>query len=82
MTNETLPEVWVTKYALTTGITKIGSAGIIKSNALTINTVIGYFHKPHWHTTEAAAKAHAEQMRLKKIASLRKQIEKLEALKF
>ncbi len=34
------------------------------------------------HETEAAAKAAAESMRLKKIASLKKQIAKLEAMKF
>lgn len=34
------------------------------------------------HETEAAAKAAAESMRLKKIASLKKQIAKLEVMKF
>lgn len=41
-----------------------------------------YLHKPDWHETKEAALLHAETMRQKKIASLRKQIQKLEQMKF
>ena len=39
-------------------------------------------HGNDWHRTEADAVARAEQMRVKKIASLEKQIAKLKKLSF
>ena len=41
-----------------------------------------HIHKPYWHTTPEAAIASAEEMRTKKLASLKKQIAKLEAITF
>ncbi|MGE0278428.1 MAG: hypothetical protein AB7R40_23780 [Nitrospiraceae bacterium] len=40
------------------------------------------FSKKDWHETAEAALAQADAMRLKKIASLKKQIAKLEAMRF
>lgn len=49
--------------------------------AVTLNYT-QYFHKGEWFLTEDEAKTDAENRRKKKIASLKKQIEKLEKLKF
>ena len=75
---------WVTKYALTCGIKQMevedwhdARPGMVL-NTKTITT----YHVPDWHRTEAEAKARAEEMRAAKIASLRKQIAKLEAMEF
>lgn len=78
-------KVWVTVYALTTGIMErvidpVGG-GVAKDMEAPVPT---YYHIQgrDWHRTREGAVARAEQMRLKKIASLRKQIAKLEALRF
>ena len=80
-------KVWVTRYALTDGIW-IGEADIYAESP---NMIGFYREKPigllyvfgnDWHRTEEAAIRRAEEMRTRKIASLRKQIAKLEALKF
>lgn len=41
-----------------------------------------YYHGKNWHTTKEEAVKRAEEMRIKKIKSLRKQLEKLEKLEF
>ena len=79
-------QVWITRYAITSGIgkafgfpSKMGTGSFIKNpgswKCETIRT-------KHWHKTEAEAVARAKEMRDKKIASLKKQIAKLEAMKF
>jgi hypothetical protein len=40
---------------------------------------ITYYHRPDWHETRYKAVQRAEQMRVKRIESLRKQLAKLEA---
>lgn len=77
-------KVWITKYALTSGIieTEIIKSGPIYTvfeNDLFLYT---YDREKDWHTSYAGAKSRAEKMRQKKIASLKKQIEKLEGMKF
>lgn len=77
---------WVTKYALSTGI-KIVSGRVCHSItseafAYSTNGFGAMAHGNDWHRTEAEAIARAEQMRLKKIASLEKQIAKLKKLSF
>lgn len=71
-------KVWITKWALTQGIkeceaewndtfpnmVKIGQSNIV--------------HKPYWHTTLKEAQKKAESMRIEKIKSLTKQIERLQ----
>lgn len=79
---------WVTKYALTEGIQAIWAEDYFDVSDRMIRRItdngyyMAFFHKPHWHLTEADAVAHAEKMRVAKIKSLQKQIAKLEALKF
>jgi hypothetical protein len=41
-----------------------------------------YYHNGDWHRTEANAIARAEEIRGNKLASLNRQIKKIEALKF
>lgn len=78
--------VYVTKYALTDGIGEI-EAETFKDAPNMVrdhngNGYASYYHKPDWHESLVAAKARAEKMRLNKIASLKKQLEKLEKMKF
>ena len=74
---------WVTKYALTLGIKKVDG----RINHKISSGMLCYgdgetAHGNDWHRTEAEAVARAEQMRLKKIESLNKQIAKLKKLSF
>ena len=81
---------WISKYALTEGVFSIDlnepepdQPSLISSNG----TVDGRWHMYHgegreWHRTEDAAKTRAEDMRVAKIVSLKKQISKLEKLTF
>lgn len=80
-------KVYITKYALTDGIQEYDNAEVSTISRTMISIIRPgklrlCFHKPHWHETREAAIQRAEEMRLKKIASLNKQIEKLEQLKF
>jgi hypothetical protein len=86
-------KVWVTKYALTEGIQEMEAKDLDPGypNMISVSPRdksgdwIGspqYFHKPNWHTESTEAYARAEKMRIAKIASLRKQITKLEKMKF
>lgn len=74
---------WLTKYALTGGIRAVlgdepSELGYVRPEGYWNHYRLG----KNIHETEAEAKKAAESMRLKKIASLRKQIAKLEELKF
>lgn len=74
---------WVTKYALTLGILKVKG-----QHCLSIDPgFLSYFpygdaHGNDWHLSEQAALDRAEEMRLAKIATLKKQIAKLEKMQF
>lgn len=78
-------KVWITKYALTKGVTEknvdICGDGMVNESD---NRSPVYYHGEgkDWHRTKESALAKAEEMRKKRIASLRKQIEKLEKLRF
>ena len=78
-------KVWISKYALTQGIIET-EAKKTSSDSISITkeckTPTNWFYKGDWHETKEAAIAKAEEMRQKKIASLKKQIEKLEGMKF
>ena len=84
MNGETI-EVWSTKYALTGGI-QLWTVEDVGSGMVRIlgQQYTSYLHKEgrDWHRSLNAAKKRAEDMRLKKIASLRKSITEIEALKF
>jgi len=76
--------VWITKYALTQGILKAeAEVSSISERMISIEggRFLECFHKPHWHTTEEDALAQAEEMRRKKIASLKKSLDKIEKMK-
>lgn len=80
-------KIWVTKYALTVGI-KVYKAReeprdghVVVHDRQGLNGWSMFFGKD-WHTSEDAALKRAEQMREDKIASLKKQIEKLNELSF
>lgn len=77
-------KAWITKHALSTGIEKHEAeylgADIIRLRHHTHISFIG--EGINWHRTREAAIARAEKMRRAKIASLRKQIERLEKLTF
>ena len=81
-------KVWITKYALTERII-MAEATLCDSEGVRPLTMIRreisascvtYYHKPDWHETRRGAVERAEQMRQKKIASLRKQLAKLEGM--
>lgn len=75
--------VWITKYALTTGImteqvedpAQDYSPNMVCAKAIGLSA---YFHGKDWHRTREAAVARAEEMRKTKLVSLRMQIAKLE----
>ena len=80
-------KVWITKYALSTGKiieaeldSKLCESGVSVSwdNGTRCNT----FWDKEWHNTKEEALFYADKMRQKKITSLKKQIERLEKLRF
>ena len=78
---------WITKYALTTGIDIVQAEWCNDISEMMISYVKGgggrmTAHGNDWHRTPEAAIARAEEMRDAKIASMRKQLEKLERMVF
>jgi hypothetical protein len=76
-------KVWLSKSALTDGVTECVVTGAFEGRIRTDN----YYWRPltagkDVHATRAEAVAAAEEMRKRRIESLRKQIAKLEALTF
>lgn len=78
-------KVYITKYALSKGIFELE----VEQSKNFPDMVCGFIYDDHyhgegieWHRTMEAAITRAEEMRLKKIRSLKKQIEKLERMKF
>lgn len=92
MQEEPKINVWITKYALTEGI--YGTMATVCLNVNTTGNMIAvkstnriveqYFHGKgkQWTDSFEEAVKFAEKMREKKIASIRKQINKLEKLDF
>lgn len=84
-------KVWITKYALTRGIEEITSEDVsrmfIKKNGDLVMYgesgmfPVSYSSDNYFLDKESAVKK-AEEMRQKKIESLKKQIEKLERMRF
>ena len=81
-------KVWITKYALTDGILEKecvecgnGTDGMIREKE---NSYPVYYHGEgkDWHRTKESAIKKAEEMRQKKIENLKKQIKKLERMRF
>lgn len=78
-----LPVVYVTKFALTKGVlayknvkhcTSVGNGGMISTGGLTC------YHKPFWYENLSDALAHVEKLRRARIASLQREIVKLNNL--
>ena len=79
-------KIWNTKLALSRGVIE-QDAQFVGDRYATVkwpNGVMEYLHKEgkDWHRTRESAIARAEVMRKAKIASLRDQIVRLEALNF
>lgn len=77
-------KVWISKYAQTDGIQE-AECEISGSLAVDMTTPYArYFHGEgrDWHRTEEDAIKKAEEMRIRKIASLKKNLKKLEEMKF
>ena len=86
-------KVWITKYALTDGIEEIDSNQVkefeitdmgylyFRRNGKYSYTMAIYSQKD-WHRTKESAIKKAEEMRQNKIVSLKKQIKKLEEMRF
>lgn len=76
-------KAFITKYALSAGVLEVDSKdagdGMIEYNG---GGYTCYAHGDDWHATPYAAKIKAEAMRVARIASLKKQIAKLEKLAF
>jgi tmRNA-binding protein len=76
-------KIYVTKYALTTGITAENAN--VDGAVAHWRTGSGWpmhAYKGEWFESSEAALENAEQRRVRKLASLRKQIEKLEKKTF
>lgn len=78
-------KVWITKYALTDGIIE-GYASMCAFDRATVDLKnIKYeidFYGSDWHYDKESAIRQAEEMRQKKITSLKNQIKKLEEMRF
>ena len=78
-------KIYVTKYALTAGIKEHeaeidGAIATVRASGTAWMT--SYFYGNDWHMTANEASIRAEEMRVAKINNLRKQLAKLEAVKF
>lgn len=77
-------KVWITKYALSSGIKELDVEQCDSPDMVRGNSWNDIYHGEgrEWHRTYESAVARAEEMQLKKIKSLRKQIEKWEKKRF
>ena len=75
-------KIWNSKYALTEGL--IEQDGEEVGDSMVKVGRLQYLHGEgkEWHRTRESAAARAELMRKAKIASVRKQLARLEALRF
>lgn len=77
-------KVWITKYALTKGIIEV-EVDSTSSGSIIVKTGDlkgSWFYHTHYCTSKQEAIVKANEMRRKKIDSLKKQIDKLEKMKF
>lgn len=79
-------KVYITKYALTAGI-QVKNARLSATDDTMVHTEGphgrgAYYHRSEWHTTWQDALIRAKYVRLKKLGSLRKSLDKLEAMTF
>lgn len=78
-------KAWITKYALTSGIFE-AEGSVTRQGGFRGRPVQGgldqYFYGADFHLTKEEAITRAEEMRVRKLQSLDKQIKKVSALKF
>ena len=87
MSERTRFTAYITKYALTQGIQEVEVEDCFNTSPMMVRDPAQRFwctfHKPDWHLNPTEAEARAESMRQAKIASLKRQIVKLdERIKF
>ena len=79
-------KVWITKYALTDGIIETDANPVLCGSVCISDTIspvlCRILNEGEWHSDKKQAIDKAEEMRQKKITSLKKQIEKLERMRF
>lgn len=75
-------KIWISKYALTDGIKEI-EADLVSDSMVRIGSC-SYLHGEgrEWHRTKEGAIIRANEMRKRKINSIRKTLSKLEIMKF
>lgn len=83
---EKLTKVWITKYALTKGIFSAMAETNDRRAYIPRDHITGVYSRVFgcndYHFSKELAIERAEEMRVKKIQSLEKQIVKIESLKF
>ncbi|ELY2536611.1 hypothetical protein [Cronobacter sakazakii] len=81
-----MTKIYITKYALTSGVfTAEADVDTEKRVASFRGSESGFwqfYHGDDFHFNEEAALARAEEMRIKKLKSLDKQMKKISAIKF
>lgn len=81
-----MTKIYVTKYALSSGIFSVkalvNADGTMASYKPEGAYFSAYVHGQDFHLTEELALQRAEEMRIKKLQSLDKQIKKLSTIKF
>lgn len=86
MEEEKTFKAFITKYALTKGILEITASYSLTGSDMIHDTDLQgvYYHGEgrQWHKTRAEAVKHANEMRLKKITTLQKQLVRLREMKF
>lgn len=77
-------KIYVTRFALTSGIQEFDADKIEGDMVVAYDQYRCrlYFHGNDWHRTREAAVARAEEMRVKKLQSLERQIKKVSKLVF
>lgn len=80
-------KVWITRYALTVGIFEVDANKSDRTPAMvsyrrSINSLLEFAHGKDWHETYQDALLRAEEMKVGKIKSLEKQINKISKLTF
>lgn len=75
-------KIWISKYALTEGLIE-KEAVDVGDSMMQVGTMQYLFGEGReWHRTRESAAARAEVMRKAKIVSMRKQLARLEAMRF
>lgn len=81
-------KIWISKYALSVGIEEVEAEfddaypNMVRIPSDKIGYYTRYFHGTDWHRTREGAVQRAENMRIRKLNSLNKQLKKLKEIKF